>query len=134
MQRFLHRSFSQGKSNYCEQIWSFRKGDYLKIDNHHNVDIGLRVHHFFIPGDDAECPFVEDMRSPTKYPILFPGGSLEIGLEESNESRLALASEIYSDPSETFAVMHNGKLILAREKYLFDETCIFSFKVKTHLT
>jgi len=113
-----------------DQIWSFRKGDYIKIDNHHNVDIGIRVHHFFIPDDPAGgCSHIEDLRSPTKYPILFPGGSLEIGLDENKDSRLALATEMDSQPSETFAVTHNGSLVMISEKNnMFEDTCLFSFK------
>jgi len=119
----------QAKSSYTEQIWSFRKGDFIKIDNHHTVDIGIRVHHFFIPEEGNSENFLEDLRSPTKYPILFPGGSLEIGLDENKDSRLALAAtELNSEPPETFAVTHNGNLVVSTGKNMFDDTCIFSFK------
>jgi len=118
----------QARSSYTEQIWSFRKGDFIKIDNHHTVDIGIRVHHFFIPEDSGDGSFLEDLRSPTKYPILFPGGSLEIGLDENKDSRLALAAELDIAPSETFAITHNGNLVMASDKNMFNDTCIFSFK------
>lgn len=119
----------RAKSSYSERIWNFRKGDYIKIDNHHGMDVGICVHHYFIPQDDSEDQFLEDFRSPSKYPVLFPGGSLEIGLDDSREARLALAAGLDSEPSDTFAVTHNGAVATVVDKNVFDETCIFSFKV-----
>jgi len=123
----------QARSSYTDQLWNFRKGDYIKIDNHHHVDIGIRVHHFFIPEDPAET-YVEDLRSPTKYPILFPGGSLEIGLDENKDSRLALAADLNCEPADTFAVTHNGNLVVAADKNMFADTCVFSFKRRKYET
>jgi hypothetical protein len=115
----------QARSN-GDRVWSFKNGDFIKIDNHHSIDIGISVHHFFIPSE-GETEYVEDARSPSKYPMLFPGGSLEIGLDENKDSRLALAAELDSDSSETFAVTRNGRLLFDNSN-IYGDSCIFSFK------
>jgi len=120
-------------SSQDNQVWNFKKGDYIKIDNHHNVDISINVHYYYIPSagkNGSDKLFVEDFRSPKKYPTLFPGGSLEIGVDENRDGRLALAAELNCEPSETFAVTKNGKLVQpsSSESTMFNETCSFSFK------
>jgi len=121
------------KSAYSDQIWNFKRGDYIKIDNHHNVDISINVHYYYIPAANkagSDKLFIEDFKSPKKYPTLFPGGSLEIGVDENRDGRLALAAELDFEPSETFAVTKNGKLVfpVTQEPNMFNETCNFSFK------
>ena len=57
------------KSNITsDNFWSFKRGDYIKIDNHHNVDISINVHYYYISeknnNGQIEKSFVEDFRSP----------------------------------------------------------------------
>lgn len=115
------------KSQYTQRLWNFKKGDYIKIDNCHNFDISINVHHYYIPlrQQMGEGSYFEDYKSPKKYPVLFPGGSLQIGVDGNEDGRLALASQLDCEPTETFAVMHNGRLVTDNT---YNDTCIFSFK------
>jgi hypothetical protein len=119
----------------CDNVWNFKRGDYIKIDNHHNVDIGIQVRYYYVSDKNvytgkSENSFIEDVRSPKKYPTVFPGGSLEIGIDDNGNGRLALAADLEFEPTETFAVTKNGKLTLyaVNDPNIYTETCNFSFK------
>lgn len=117
------------RSQFSGQLWSFKKGDYIKIDNHHDVNVQISVYHYFI-SESGEPAFTEDKgQSPKQFPELAPGASLEIGIDDK-EGRTLTPSNMESDPSETFAVTHNGKLVMSYNSFT-TQTCIFSFKVKS---
>lgn len=114
------------RSQFSGQLWSFKKGDYIKIDNHHDVNVQISVYHYFI-SESGEPAFTEDKgQSPKQFPELAPGASLEIGIDDK-EGRTLTPSNMESDPSETFAVTHNGKLVMSYNSFT-TQTCIFSFK------
>lgn len=103
-----------------QKVWNFQKGDFIKIDNCHSCDISILVHHYFITENNEPYSLQSQ-----KYPILFPGGSLQIGVDENKDGRLSLAKDfVHSEDSETFAVMQNGKLVSMNQK---SDACIFSF-------
>lgn len=113
-----------------EQIWNFRKGDCIKIANFHSVDISISVYHFFLPElEEVSAHFVTNFTAPKKFPLLFPGGCLEIDVDENKHARVDVASK-NPEYSKTFAFTHNGKLIGDTENV--NETCVFSFKRKTN--
>jgi len=114
------------RSQFSGQLWSFKKGDYIKIDNHHDVNVEISVNQYFV--SDGDAPFIEDKNnSPKKYPVLGPGACLEIGIDDNKDGRISAASNLDTDPSETFAVTHNGKLMMSYGSFQ-SQTCIFSFK------
>jgi len=116
------------RSQLSDQLWSFKRGDYIKIDNHHTVNVSIGVHYYLITDTNNGCSYIEDPKSPKKYPELSPNASLEIGIDDNRDGRLSAASSLESDATETFAVTHNGKLVMTYN--FFSETCTFSFKRK----
>eukprot|EP01114_Cavostelium_apophysatum_P004644 TRINITY_DN1497_c0_g1_i6.p2 TRINITY_DN1497_c0_g1~~TRINITY_DN1497_c0_g1_i6.p2 ORF type:complete len:236 (-),score=88.55 TRINITY_DN1497_c0_g1_i6:99-806(-) len=113
------------RSQLSGQLWSFKKGDYIKIDNHHDINVVITVAHYFI---SENGDFVEDTKATKKYPVLVPGSCLEIGVDDNKDmGRISISSNLESDPAETFAVTHNGKLVVSYNNFA-NQSCIFSFK------
>lgn len=116
------------RSTFTGKDWNFKKGDYIKIDNCHDMDISICIHHYTIPARDERyfgTPlYTEEHNSPKKYPTLFPGGSLQIGVEGNKDGKLALASRGETKNSETFAIFDNGQMVSEYSNC----GCIFSFQ------
>eukprot|EP01117_Protostelium_nocturnum_P007311 TRINITY_DN2613_c0_g2_i1.p1 TRINITY_DN2613_c0_g2~~TRINITY_DN2613_c0_g2_i1.p1 ORF type:complete len:699 (-),score=220.76 TRINITY_DN2613_c0_g2_i1:41-2137(-) len=119
----LGREFSM----QSQKLWSFRQGDYIRIDNHHFVDISIRVHNYVIPAGTDFPEHLLKTPSPYKYPTVFPNGYLEIQLDENKEGKIGIGTDLEEDqPSEIFATIHRGKLIATNTSNT--DICALSFK------
>jgi len=112
------------------RIWNFKDGDYIKIENRHSWDVSICVNHYTILDKETSDgrQYVED-NAPSKYPVVFPGGALEIEIEGRTEGKLTWANMSNGDVGETFAVTKHGKLVAHTET---NDCCTFSLKRKKH--
>jgi hypothetical protein len=61
--------------------WLCTLGDSLRLDNRHSCDVEICVRTFLLPAAPlGSVSFIEDFRSPTVFPKMFSGSSLELSL------------------------------------------------------
>jgi len=110
----------RGKSHYSDNVCSFQPGDFIKIENYHSFDIGIDIHHLYIPEDDDRV----DSRTSTKY-LLSPYGSLEFGIDDDTKDARIVSITAMCTEHIPFAVTRHGNLIFDN---MYNDSCVFTLK------